>query len=410
MAAVDDFVYTANMCSELLISDPTTTTIIPYEGAPIGQIASNEDLACTVDTPTACQWGDPDPNHQWWWVENPDPAKVQALTGTSTMPQGGAAYYEFTQQDVTFFGSDEMFCIQTDGDLQFNVWSTDNIQLEVCAVLYQEQREVCRAPTQVTAQPGPARFAFTKAELGSTPVVFIITAYSNGAGFLMIDDIAYTGAVCTDPNLLTPDEQQCERLSSGFSGVGGSTSSFGSAWQNAYSNIPTNAQLEPFTLRTEVFGEKNTRINGIVDAAPPMPGVTLPVNFDGKTDIGNGIAILQSEDLHFDESRYMSVSYQYGTWGSQIYLCKDRVPDLKRRDIPFGDQKCTRVSGPQLRVDTWLYGETGGIVIEPEVQRVFIVAIAPWKYYYGTSHFIVDNVQFHQGTTPDSPPLCVPLD
>jgi hypothetical protein len=414
MAAVDDVTYEADMCSQLLITNPSTVRI-PYEGAPIGVITSNAQLACTVDAPDSCQWGDPDPNHQWWWLQGVDQSKLRVFSGASIAPQGGAAYYEFTedQADVSFFGSDEMYCIKSDGDFVFNVWSTPNVELEVCAIIYTEQREICRPLGVVANQPGPARVAFTKAELGNgrQPVVFILTFYSSGQGFVMIDDLQFTGQVCTEPNLTTPDEELCLALSSGFSGT--TFDSAASYWKNGFSDLPSNMAtgMQPWEVKYTGFGEKNTRINGHAEAPFPMLGVTLPVVFDSnQQDTGPGIAILQSQELQFETARLVSFSYQRGTFGSQIYVCKDRVPNLVRRDIPFGDSKCTRLAGPSLAAEEWLFGASASFIIEPTDQRVFIVGIAPWKYYYGTTHMVIDGVQVHQGTSIDTPPLCVPTE
>jgi hypothetical protein len=407
MAAVDNVEYMGTMCSQLMIANPSTT-MTPYTGAPIGIIASNAELACTVDNPAACQWGDPDTTHQWWWVDNVDAAKLQALTGTSQVPTSGAAYYEFpAANEYAFFGSDELFCVESDGDLVFNVWSTSGVQLEVCAVIYSEGREVCKPPVSVVS-PGPAAFPFTKAELGNSGFVFVVTAYtSTHPAFIMIDNIAFTGAICTEPNLKTIDEESCEALSTSFNDL----VNMPPGWHECTTGCPAGLALERIAPTSDILGKYNIRVKGPVVSTKPHLGVSLikEMNTAGQ-DQGEMHAILQSVDFHFDTARWLSFTYQRGTFGSQIYICRNQVPSMVRRDIPFGHPDCTKIAGPQIAADPeWISGAQGGFLIQPTDQRLYFVFDAPWKYSYGDAHFVIDDILIHEGTTAETPPLCLPL-
>lgn len=424
MAAVDDIEYIGTMCngqsdSGLMIGG-SNTEVIPYTGAPIAPIESNADLACTVDTPDACQWGDPDPTHQWFWVDNVDASKLNQLTGTSVVPTSGAAYYEFPgENEFTFLGSDEMYCLQSDGDLVFSVWSTAGVQVEVCAVMYQwvnengdqTGKEVCKPPVSVQS-PGPAAFPFTVAEIENEPFVFVITAYTaTTPAFIMIDNIAFTGQICTEKPVATPppvsnDEQSCETLSTSFN----SNTAIPAGWKNCESGCPDNAQMAKWFPTSDVLGHHNIRVRGATGAIKPHLGASLHQQLDSSgKDIGHGIAVLQSLDVKFTTPRLMSFSYQRGTFGSQLYVCRNAVPSLVRRDIPLFHESCKKIAGPNMYAAEWINGGQGTFLIEPTDERLYFVFSAPWKYSYGDAHCLIDDILIHEGTTADTPPLCLPL-
>jgi len=405
MAAVDDISYDFSPCGSILIGN-SATEMISYTGAPIGQIVTNEELACTVDAPDACRWGDPDPAHQWYWVNNVDATKLQQYTGTSQVPTSGAAYYEFgAANEYVFFGSDEMLCVRQGGDLTFNVWATSGVQVEACAVMYTEAREACKGAVSVTS-PGPVSFNFATADLSTTaPVVFVITAYSASTpAFIMIDNLAFSGQVCPDPTAKSADETMCESLSTSFD----SLLAIPPGWFNCQSGCPANTAMSQWAPTDQVLGHHNIRVRGPVGSVKPHLGASLLLNEVNGIDVGPGIAILQSADLTFTTDHWMSFTYQRGTFGSHIYVCRNRVPDLVRRDIPLFHPDCEKIVGPQMYAEEWISGAVGGYLIKADVQRIYFVFSAPWKYTYGDAHAVIDDILIHEGATPDTAPLCVP--
>lgn len=407
IAAVDDISYDFGSCdSSAILIGNANTELIPYTGAPIGVIATDAELACTVDAPDACRWGDPDPSHQWYWVNNVDATKLQTFTGTSTVPTSGAAYYEFSgPNEYTFFGSDELFCVRNGGNLQFNAWATTGVEVEVCAVMYAEAREVCK-PAQTITSPGPVAVNFATSELSTTsPVVFVITAYSaTTPAFIMIDNLEFTGSVCPDPTLASGDETLCGSLSTSFD----SLTSMPPGWKNCVGCAGGVATV-PWVPTDQVLGHHNIRVRGPTGSIKPHMSSSLMVLEDPTgADIAPGISIMESVGLSFSEPHWMSFTYQRGTFGSQLYVCKNAVPALVRRDIPLFHPDCEKIAGPNMYADEWIDGGVGGFLIEPAMTKVYFVFTAPWKYSYGQAHILLDDIIIHEGSTAETPPLCLP--
>jgi hypothetical protein len=272
--------------------------------------------------------------------------------------------------------------------------------------MYVEAREVCRDPV-TASQEGPVSFTFTADELSrDSAVLFVISAFSSEApAFIMIDNLAFSGTVCpAPPGTVTNDELKCQSISTSFD----SLTTMPSGWSNCIGcagGVPTI----PWVPTDQVLGHHNIRVRGPLGSVKPhlSSSLLLQENSAGA-DIGPGISILESVDLNFDAAHYMSFSYQRGTFGSQLYICKNAVPALVRRDIPLFHEDCEKIAGPSYEAEEWMNGVVGGYLITPDVQKVYFVFTAPWKYSYGDSHIVLDDILIHEGQTAETAPLCLP--
>jgi hypothetical protein len=406
MAAVDNIQYVATMCETFMLAGPFTQSVL-YQGiVPPSTITSNAELACSVDTATSCHWGIADPSHVWLWVNNVDPLKVQTLAGTSQMPVGGAAYYEFEDAGVTFFASDDLYCISGTGDLTFNVWVSAGVSLEICAVLPTENREKCHPESIVPS--GPTSYTFYATEVGYAPLTFIITAYSTGPGFVMIDDLAFTGGVCSTPTEgpteppIDPDELECQLFSTTFTIPG----TLGSIWHTGtqpLNDVRTRIYpLEPFQEIDHSIGRQNRIIDG-PDNAAPFLGVEMTADAPAS--------VLTSEPMLFGNDRFMSFVYQRGLSYIKIYICHNVIPALLNYDFPPDTPECDLIADYyNFNAAEYLNGIRSGTVVKATDSTIHIVAITPYGITSGTeAPLIIDDIRFHEGTTVDSPFLCTPL-
>lgn len=157
-----------------------------------------------------------------------------------------------------------------------------------------------------------------------------------------------------------------------------------------------------------MLGHHNIRVRGPIGAVKPHIGASLFYQEVNGVDVSPGISILQSAELAFTTDHWMSFSYQRGTFGSQLYICKNAVPNLVRRDIPLFHPDCQKIAGPSIDANEWISGYVSGYLITADTQRIYFVFDAPWKYTYGEAHVVIDDILIHEGATADTPPLCVP--